>query len=121
MWSTQTALRTLLVQTKDAKIHALDFVALTQTAESGTIFQFVLATKDTKETLLADVTELQQPLQDLRSLTPATPLRVASMLSAMTGTGRPPASACQASRETPMLSASQSAPSTRSVPQTWLA
>jgi hypothetical protein len=45
-------------------------------------------------------------------------LRVASMQFVITETGQPLVSVCLASMEIPMLSASQSAPSTKSVPPT---
>ena len=95
-------------------------VASMPTAGSGATCRCASVTRDISETRSPAATDQQLLHQDRKLLTPAGPVLAASMPSALTETKRPRAPATPASRAIPTSSASQSVPSTPTVPRGWL-
>ena len=110
----------LHVSTENVKTPVLDCVEEMLTAELETMYQYVSAIRDSLEIHSLAATDLQQPHQDQKSLTPADQVHVESMQSAERGMEQLHVLVFQDYLEIPMLSANQSVPSMQNAPPTKL-
>jgi hypothetical protein len=108
----------LHVSTENVKTPVLDCVEEMLTAELETMYQYVSAIRDSLEIHSLAATDLQQPHQDQKSLTPADQVHVALMLSAEREMELLLVPVFLVSLEIHMFNVSQSAQSIQNVPAT---